>query len=248
MLRADTSASACFHGSKDKQLYAITNLSVGVRNVVYLRIQCIKLILAVWLRYAPLPAYASWKSERCESKVSSSKIQEPVPGLHPGPHQLPGPVFPSSAYSLASVAAKVVFPTPPFPVTAYFHNVNSPSSFYLAITDVRDQLHQMPIAALFSSILSIILSPSLSISFSTVYAASTQSLNAALSAGSATSVRTGYIRVNAKEGIETGCYYVVSDGNCLLRHPLRSTAYYRKLRNVQSGILGQLCKPEPSYG
>ena len=47
MFRTDTSASACFHGSKDKQLYTITNLSVGVRNVVYLRIQCIKLILAV---------------------------------------------------------------------------------------------------------------------------------------------------------------------------------------------------------
>ena len=72
--------------------------------------------------------------------------------------------------------------------------------------------------------------------------------DAAWSASSATSIRTGYIRVNAKEGIDTGRYYVVTDGNCLLRHPLRCAANYRKLGNVQSGILCQLCIPEPSYG
>ena len=47
MFRTDASASTCFHSSKDKQLYAITGFSISIRNIVYLWVQFIKLILAV---------------------------------------------------------------------------------------------------------------------------------------------------------------------------------------------------------
>ena len=47
-------------------------------------------------------------------------------------------------------------------------------------------------------------------------------------------VRTGYIRINAQERIDTGSYYIVTDGYCFFGHPFRCTSDNRKLGNVQS--------------
>ena len=54
-----------------------------------------------------------------ESSVSSSKPNA-RPRFASGSTSAASTGLPSAAYNLASVAAKVVLPTPPFPVTAIF--------------------------------------------------------------------------------------------------------------------------------
>ena len=118
MFRADASASACFHSSKDKQFYAITGFSIGIRNIVYLWVQFIKLILAVGSGtfFYQLTHLGDWNNGiQCFFVKSKGKTQVRI-RIHIRRKDL----FPSSAYNLASVAAKVVFPTPPLPVTAIF--------------------------------------------------------------------------------------------------------------------------------
>ena len=44
MFRAYTSATACLDSSQDKEPYAITDLTIFLRNIVYFRIQMIELI------------------------------------------------------------------------------------------------------------------------------------------------------------------------------------------------------------
>ena len=110
--------------------------TICIRNIVYFRIQMIELISCCCSCTSPPPAYAFWKLEQW-NPVFLHQIPAPGQGLHPDPHLLQGPVCPSAAYNLASVAAKVVLPTPPFPVTAIFILCHPPFITFLRSQRIR---------------------------------------------------------------------------------------------------------------
>ncbi len=151
---------------------------------------------------------------------SPLEIQAPVPGLRPGPHQLQELCVPSLHIVWQVWPQRSSFHSA-FPVTAIF--ISSIASFLFDLDSECVTFSLRYVA--------IIRSHSLSISFSTVMLPLPNHVRH-LSALHPS-------RWNRKhKGQHQGryqyrCYYIVSDGNCLLRHPLRSTSYYRKLGNVK---------------
>src|SRR5699024_2437081 len=57
-----------------------------------------------------------------------------------------------------------------------------------------------------------------------------------------------HIRINTKEGIDTGSHNIVTDGYCLLRHPLRSASHYRKLIDLQTCVFGKFSRKNHHTG
>ena len=215
---------------RTRSLTSVADLAVFIGNVVHFGVQMIENWFPA-VRSGPfLYKFAHFGNGNDRVQCSLHRIPGASPRLASGSTSAARTGLPSAAYRRARVAANVVLPTPAFSCYCDFHFTSS--TFVI--------IYQIPRAVLFSSILSIIRSTNFSISVSNCVS-SAYPFSGSLCQKFCHFCGTCHIGINTKEGIDTGSHNIVADGNCFLRHPLRSASYYRKLVDLQACVFCELC-------